>query len=272
MKLARTTTGKYNVEAVSKALDLLETFSGPEELGLNEICRRAAIGKTRAFRLLHTLAAHGYVERCADGSRYQLGAKLCERAAQVRRNIRELARPWMRRLHERFNETVNLGVLHQREVLYIDILETARPFRMTATIGSRMPAHRTAMGKAMLAHCNPRDPESAGGAPPVRLRPSARRALLAELEQARKCGFAVDDQENEPGVACVGAAILDAAGAAVAAISVSGPNYRILAGRKSIAREVMAACRQVSKGLGYQESAKKESGVRSLEKSGDLQR
>jgi DNA-binding IclR family transcriptional regulator len=252
MKLARTTTGKYNVEAVSKALDLLEVFSGPEGLALNEISQRAGISKTRAFRLLHTLAGRGYVDRCADGMRYQLGTKLFERAAQVRRDVKQLANPFMRKLHDQFNETVNLGVLNNGDVLYIDILESLRPFRMMATIGCRMPVHVTAMGKAILANMNEEDLKSSGFAPISRLRPAARQDLFHELELVRKRGFAIDNEENEPGVACVGAAILDAAGHPLAAMSISGPNYRILTAKKDLAVAVVAACHSISLSLGFQ--------------------
>jgi IclR family acetate operon transcriptional repressor len=256
MKLARTTTGKYSVEAVTKALDLLEAFSGGEELTLQELCERAAMNKTRAFRLLHTLAERGYVERCAESLRYQLGARLCERAAHVRGDIKQLAHPFMRRLHEHFNETVNLGVLHNDEVLYIDILETSRPFRVMARIGCHMPAHLTAMGKAMLAHLCSSEAEGSGNGLMAKLRPAARQALQRDLERARRCGFALDNEENERGVTCIGAAILDASGRPLAAMSISGPSHRIVSGKKTLVPAVVDACRSISRGLGWQEGNK----------------
>ena len=253
MKLARTTTGKYNVEAVTKALDLLDAFSGCEELTLQELCGRAAISKTRAFRLLHTLAERNYIERCAESLRYRLGTRLCERAAHVRGDIKQLAHPFMRRLHELFNETVNLGVLHHDEVIYIDILETLRPFRMVARIGCRMPAHLTAMGKAMLAHVCSSEADGSVNDLITKLRPAARQALERDLERARRRGYALDNEENERGVACIGAAILDASGQPVAAMSISGPNHRIVSGKKNLTPAVVDACRSISRSLGWQE-------------------
>jgi DNA-binding IclR family transcriptional regulator len=256
MKLARTTTGKYNVEAVTKALDLLDAFSGGEELTLQELCDRAAMNKTRAFRLLHTLAERGYVERCAESLRYQLGARLCERAAHARGDIKRLAHPFMRRLHEHFNETVNLGVLYNDEVLYIDILETSRPFRMMARIGCRMPAHLTAMGKAMLAHLWSSEVEGSRNDLMAKLQPAARQGLQLDLERARRCGFAFDNEENERGVACIGAAILDASDRPLAAMSISGPSHRIVSGKNNIVPAVVDACRSISRDLGWQEGNK----------------
>src|SRR5690349_14741757 len=80
MKLPRETNDKYVVEAVLKALDVLESFRDSEELQLSEISKRVSLNKSRAFRLLHTLCERGYVERGTDGHRYRLGIKLFEHA------------------------------------------------------------------------------------------------------------------------------------------------------------------------------------------------
>ena len=88
MKLPRETTDKYVVEAVLKALDVLESFRDSEELQLSEISKRVALNKSRAFRLLHTLCERGYVERGSDGHRYRLGLKLFEHASSLRRDVK----------------------------------------------------------------------------------------------------------------------------------------------------------------------------------------
>lgn len=255
MKVARTTTGKYVVEAVAKALDVLDVFETSETLTLNEISKRVALNKSRTFRLLHTLAERGYVERCADGTQYKLGLKLLERAAGIDRNLKQLARGRMLELQERFNETVNLGVLDDyKDVLFLDIVETSRPFRMTATVGCRIPTHRTALGKAMLALFDMDDPRSPNRVIVEKLGERCLRSLNRELEQIRQRGYAIDNEECEPGVGCLGAAIRDAHGVPVAAISVAGPVHRILSNEKKIASALLAACREVSGYLGYEGS------------------
>lgn len=147
MKIKRNIDGKYVVEAVDSALDLLEAFRDSEELSLAAICQRAGLSKSRTFRLLHTLAQRSYVERTSDGLRYRLGLKLFEHATHFRRDLKQIAQPFMRQLHERFNEAINLAVLHNGEVLYVDLLESSRPFRMAAMIGSRMPVPPLHWGK-----------------------------------------------------------------------------------------------------------------------------
>lgn len=255
MKLARTTTGKYAVEAVLKALDVLEVFDTSETLTLNEISRRVGMNKSRTFRLLHTLAGRGYVERCADGTQYKLGLKLLERAANIDRNLKQLARGHMLELRERFNETVNLGVLDDyRDVLFLDIVETSRPFRMTATVGSRIPSHRSAMGKAMLALFSGDGFTAPASMMTEKLGERPFRSLSRELQKIRERGYAIDKEECEPGVGCIGAAIRNAGGGPVAAISVAGPLQRILTGERKIASALLCACRQISGYLGYEAS------------------
>src|SRR3989449_9908899 len=139
MKVKRSTSNRYVVEAVDRALDLLEVFRDSEDLSLNELCKRAGQNKSRTFRLLHTLARRGYVERAADGQRFKLGLKLFEHATHFRRDVKQIAQPFMRQLHRQFNETINIAVIHNGEVLDIDLLGSSRPFRLVAMSGSRMP-------------------------------------------------------------------------------------------------------------------------------------
>jgi IclR family acetate operon transcriptional repressor len=172
----------------------------------------------------------------------------------MRRDIKHLARPFMRKIQEQFNETVNLSVLSGGEVLYIDILESSRPFRMAATVGCRMPAHLTAMGKAMLAYLPAEHPSSPEHALVSGLTRTQRQILERELTAVRRRGYAIDNEQNERGVACVGVAIFDSSGRPAAAMSVSGPAYRVLAAKKDIAQALAAACRSISKSLGFSDA------------------
>jgi IclR family acetate operon transcriptional repressor len=179
--------------------------------------------------------------------------KLLERASNVHRNVKDVARPVMLELQERFNETVNLSVLDDGgNVLYLDIAESSRPFRMTATVGCRMPAHITSMGKAMLAYMQIDDPASPGAPKIAGLPPKSARILYRELEVIRDQGYAIDREENEPGVGCIGGPIFDANGRPVAAMSISGPVHRILSRQNMVAEALLAACRAVSRKLGYE--------------------
>ncbi len=256
-KASQRTQDRYTVEAVVRALDLLEAFQGGEELTLTEIAERVGLNKSRVFRLLHSLAVRGYVERSTDGIRYTLGVKIIERAACVRRDLRQLALPFMQRLHTQFNETVNLAILDRGEVLYIEMLESSHPFRMAAAVGSRSPWHSTALGKAMVSYLPEEERRPLLQAERlVQLTERTltdRERLARELERVRRRGYAVDEGETEPGAACIGAPILNREGRPVAALSLSGPVERILVKRQEIAVALVAACQELSRRMGFRE-------------------
>jgi DNA-binding IclR family transcriptional regulator len=255
MKLPKSKEGRYVVEAVAKALDVLDAFRDSEELTLTEISRRVGLNVSRTFRLLHTLAEYGYVEHSADGNRYLLGFKLFERAACLRKDLRQIALPFMHKLLSRFNETVNLGVLNKGEILYIEMLESSQPFRMAAAVGTRSPVHSTALGKVILAYLP--QTQVKGLMASDRLVKLTERTITdpaklnMQLQAVRRRGYAIDDQETELGAACIGAPVFDSTGKPVAAISISGPVSRILGPqKKEIASALIAACSEISKRLG----------------------
>lgn len=251
MKLPKESDDKYVVEAVVKALDVLEVFQDGEELQLSEISKRVSLNKSRAFRLLYTLCERGYVERASDGHRYKLGLKLFEHASNLRRDLKQIAQNHMRKLQQRFNETVNLAVLHNGEVLYIDLLESSRPFRMSAMVGSRMPIANTSLGKALLAYAAEHDLDEVFDT----LTPSELRKMRAEMEIVKRRGYATDQEENEPGVACIGAPILNEGGVSIGAMSISGPSVRIQKQEREIGTALAATCRDISRQLGFAEPA-----------------
>jgi IclR family transcriptional regulator, KDG regulon repressor len=155
----------------------------------------------------------------------------------------------MRQAQLRFNETVNLAVLHNGEVLYIDLLESSRPFRMSAMVGSRMPISNTSLGKAMIAYASEHELDTVFDT----LTPNELRKLRAEMEIVRRRGYATDPEENEPGVACIGAPILNEAGVSVGALSISGPSTRIQKQEREIGTTLAGICREISRHMGFSE-------------------
>jgi IclR family transcriptional regulator, KDG regulon repressor len=246
---------KYTVEAVSKALDVLEVFHNSEELTLAEISERLGLNKSRVFRLLHTLVERGYVDRTVDSTRFVLGLKLLERSACVRTDLRTLCLPYMRLIHEQFNETVNLGILEQQQIIYIGTLESSRPVRMAEVVGSRSPLHSTALGKAIIAFLpeDQRDQLISGLRLPKLTENTITDAprLVKELQAVRRRGCAIDDRENDSDGFCIAAPIFDAMGRPAAAISVSGPTERIQENRKEISEMLVNTCNQISTRFGF---------------------
>lgn len=243
----RISNERYVVQAVDRALDVLEAFHGGEETSLNAISKRVGLNKSRTFRLLCTLSRRGYVERTPNGLGYTLGLKLFERAAHFRRDLKQSALPFMDRLRKEFNETVNLAVIHAGKLLYLNILESSQPFRMAAVVGSQMPIHTTSLGKSMMAYSHEDEFASLVKA----LAPNESRRLKKDLDAVRERGYACDREENEPGVSCIGAPIFDDTERPVAAISISGPTGRMTTQEREMGVALTGSCREISRQLGF---------------------
>lgn len=223
----------YIVKPVYKALQVLLCLEKARQpLTLTEICYRVRLPKTTVFRYLHTLRACGFVEHNADTDLYWLGLTSLKlgQAASSQLQVRAVALPYMQQLRDRFNETVNLGVLDGKEVVYIEMVESRHSLRLQARPGSRDWIHSTALGKTMLAFI-PREQWSFHLPERLESRTPQTITSLAQLERnladARSCGYAMDDQENETGARCVGAPIFDSNGSVHTAISISGPVSRL---------------------------------------------
>ncbi len=239
----------YSIAAVEKVLDILESLSREREpADLPGLSKRLGIPKPTLFRYLVTLEKRGYVRKRSD-NRYELGLRLLELSTSAldKMTLHEVALPYMRELQERFQETVNLAVLEGLEIVYIEILESPRAFRMSAHVGGRQYPHTSSLGKAILAYLPEEEVERiarATGLP--RQTPNticSLERLKEELALVRKQGYATDWEESEEGACCVGVPIFDRRGRAVAAISLSGPALRFSPAEVS---RMGAALREVS--------------------------
>ncbi len=242
----------YIVKPVAKALHVLE-FVAEEgrELTLTEIAFHVHQPKTTVFRYLQTLRAAGFISYDPKSDRYRTGIRLWAlNRAGGRNALCDTAIETMRRLRDRFNETVNLGEIEGKDIVYLEIVESRRSLRMEAKIGARDPIYTTALGKAILSGMEearwddhlPEVLESRLGAHTLN-----HSDFYKELRHAAKLGFAVDRSENEEGAFCVAAPILQPKGNVVAAISVSAPDSRITPGlERQIAEAAVGAATEIS--------------------------
>lgn len=249
---------RYAVPMVMKTLAVLETFrsAGPR-LSLAEVVRACQIPKASAYRILETLRYTGYVSRSEHGL-YRLNFKLLDVAGVVQQHsmLRQVAMPFLERLRQQTGETVNLGVLEGSEVVYADVLESTHNLRMVPRVGSAAPLHATALGKSIAAilPAGEVDIRARKG----RLRRYTSRTIVAdaafqeELARVRERGYAIDDQEEADGCMCIGAAIVDARGQALGAVSVSAPSNRCTPARISrIGRAVRDTAVAISERFGF---------------------
>ncbi|MGM0651967.1 MAG: IclR family transcriptional regulator [Bacillota bacterium] len=230
-----TRDGKY-VQSLERALNILEVMAEiSEPVTVTELANKVNLKTSTAHRLLTTLLYRGYVEQDKGSTRYRLGLKILEIANAVTSfsDIRSVARPYLEELVARCNETSNLTVLDENEIVYIDQIESHNYIivKMFAQVGNRGPVHCTASGKALLAYLPEEKLDQVLSVIDYKQYTSETitdpELLKKELIRVRKDQYAVDWGEMEENVRCIAAPIFDYAGKAVASIGVSGPSSRI---------------------------------------------
>jgi DNA-binding IclR family transcriptional regulator len=223
-------TGRTGTSVLERAFALLEVIGADgTSVGLAELARRSGLAKATAYRLANQLIELHVLERV--GEEYQLGLKLFELGSSVarQRELREAALPFMEDLYEATHETIHLGVLDDAEVLYIEKIAGRRGCTVPTTLGTRKPLYCTSLGKAILAYSTPQLVQAViqNGLPRrTSYTITDPRRLELELTHAVETGVAYDREEYELGITCVGSPLLNPAGRAWAAISVTGPTTR----------------------------------------------
>jgi DNA-binding IclR family transcriptional regulator len=258
-KMRETTPqGAYKIQALDRAFAILDLLGESETpLGLAQVATSLQMHKSTAHRFLMVLEKHRMVERTAGG-KFRLGLRLFDFGSRAieKFDLRERAQPHLRRLVNETEETAHLCILEGAHVVYIDKIEPARAVRMITRIGASNPVHCTSVGKAMLAFL----PEERLTEILSRLRferftnrtVTTVEALRAEIEKTRRRGYAVDDEEFEEGLRCIAVPILDAQRLPVAAVSVSGPSFRVTAQKlPSIANHLLQCVRSISVDMGF---------------------
>jgi DNA-binding IclR family transcriptional regulator len=227
----------YVIQTVTNALRVLEAFRDEAELGVTELSRRLGLHKNNVFRLLATLEDKGYVEQCNDSDRYRLGVRCLELGHAFGRGggLISQARDVIAALARETGETAHLGVLQEFEVVHL-VGEQADQLVLTRNrVGQRLPIHCTALGKVLLGCGEPvlRERFDRFGVSEGKLAARTpatitdRDKFFEHLRDVASQGFALDLQECEPGLCCAAAPVFAASGRPVAALSVSGPAFRL---------------------------------------------
>lgn len=253
-------------DSVSRLFQIIEFMARSSEwVSLRTMARELHINSASAFRALTSLKELGYVRQDTQDSRYQLTLKIAWVSAQVLENVqlRQVAHPFLQRLTSVTNETTHLAVLDGSEFVYIDKVDNTQAVRMRSRVGQRGLLHCTAAGKSMLAFL-----------PDTELKPLVRRLKFQpvtpntitdprkfreHLVAVRRQGYAMDDEENEVGIRCIGAPIFDHAGRISGAVSVSGWTITMTRERvPQLAPELLETGLRISQELGYRNDQIKE--------------
>jgi IclR family acetate operon transcriptional repressor len=248
------------IERVSLILEMVG--QNPQGMSIRDLSARLNLPKGTIHRLLSSLSYFGYIRQDPATRIYFLGLKLMDLNAQLSNQLdfRKVAEPILRDLAERTKQTAHMVIYDRNEVVYIEKIETQQPaggLKMASRVGSRNPVHSSAVGKVLLSY----GPEEAvevflqeKGLPRRTANTITDPALFREhMKIVRSQGYAIDDEENEQGIRCLGAPIIDGRGRPVAAISVSGPVFQMTIKfvQEVVKKEVIAAASEISRRLGY---------------------
>jgi IclR family transcriptional regulator, KDG regulon repressor len=250
------------IERTSLILDILGQSS--QGISIRDLSEKIDLPKGTTHRLVSSLTYFGYARQDSKTRNYFLGFKLVELGNLLlsQLDLRKEAEPFLRDLAERTKETVHMVFLDRGEIVYIDKVEldhNPSGLRMASRVGLRNPAHSSAVGKVLLSHLPDEELNlliKEKGLPKRTENTITDSIQLKEhLKLVRTQGCAVDDEENERGIRCIAAPILNETGKAVAAISISGPAFRVTKKvvQETLKKEVMETAYQISQRLGYRE-------------------
>lgn len=252
---------KEQVSSILRALQILECFMDNEtEWTLKALVDQLGLPTTTVFRQVSTLTDRRYLEQDPVRKSYRVGPRLMLLASSIlgQSDLRQVARPELERLSDTVQETINLSVLLEHDIFYLDKVETHRSIVCNTRVGSRAPAYATSCGKIMLADLSEARVDEycrwmADNACPLTENTiTDPERLREELVRARLDGYAMDNGEIEAGLICVAAPVCDMNRRVVAAVSVSGPDYRMQEDQEVMIREVRKTAGNISRLLGWQ--------------------
>lgn len=245
-----------SVSSVLKVFTILEALGEQSESGVSELSKRLKMSKATTYRFLQTMKSIGFVDQKGEADKYVLTLKLFELGsnAQEYKGLIELAQKEIKTVAERTNETVHLGVLHEKSVLYIHKEESSHHLEMHSRAGKRIPLYCSAMGKALLSHMHTNQVisllESTEYIRHTQNTHENGELLLKELKQVKKQKYAEDNEELESGLSCIAVPVCDSTGSAIAAISISLPIIRFNEeNRTMFVNSLLAAAANISSTL-----------------------
>jgi DNA-binding IclR family transcriptional regulator len=246
------------VQSVDRAITVLEILARRGEAGVSEVASEIDVHKSTAFRLLGALEGRGLVEQAEDRGKYRLGFGLIPLAGAVsdRLDVTRQGRAVCARLASEMGETINLAILQEHWAVNVDQALGPSTVSTHNWIGRLTPLHCTSSGKILLAHL-PAERRAALLAASGMEQLTPRTVTLAptldaELAKVRVAGYAVALEEYETGLNAVAAPVHDRSGAVIAALSVSGPAYRLDEDRlATLTPPLVRGAHEISRRMGW---------------------
>jgi DNA-binding IclR family transcriptional regulator len=247
------------VPAVGRALTVLELLTQSKKgFSISEVSRHLSLPKSSIHLILKTLEGRGYLQKNSQTGKYHFGLKLVSlsRTAIESLELREEAKPYLDSLMRKTGLTVHMAILERNEAVIIEKVQPLGLVQLATWIGRRMDVNCTAAGKALVAFLP--EEEFLGEIRSMVLPKHNHKTIVSvsklrqEFGRIRELGYALDDEEDEIGLRCIGAPVFDNTERVVAAISVSGTTVQISTARvQTFARIVKKTAAAISARLGY---------------------
>jgi DNA-binding IclR family transcriptional regulator len=249
----------YRSQVLDRTFQILDILAEDGQgQGVTELADKLGLHKSTTHRLIMVLESSRYVERDGATSKYRLGSRIIELglSALSRLDLYQIARPHLRELVAETGETAHIGVMRGGEIVSLVNWESTQALRTPSTIGTRHPSHCSSLGKAILAFSPPEELdrflEGRTLERYTRHTIASPELFRKETETIRRTGYAVDDEEREDGLRCIGAPVFGSSGDVVAAVSIAGPVFRITRDRTTaLAAAVMKTAGSISAALGF---------------------
>ena len=243
---------------IAKALDILELFLKQEkEIGISELADLTGFNVSTTHRIVSALVNRRYLKQQGKRGKYSLGLKFLEFYSALKKTlkIRDVAFPFIQKLHTISGESVNLAILESNCAVYIEHVESSQFLRTFAEVGNRVPLHCTGIGKVFLAYMSEEELSFLTTESLHRYTDNTItdfNELKKELLVVRREGVAVDNGEYDIGIRCVASPVRDMSGNVIAAISTSGPHTRLNAERlEELKTLIKSYGLEISRATGY---------------------
>lgn len=255
-----------SVQTIQRASTILRCFMESDaELGVTLLSQQTGIHKSTVSRFLSALRKEGFVEQNPETGKWRLGLGLLDLAGALleRMDLRKVTLIPLRNLAAQTQETINITVLDGNECVNIENISSPKSIQHAGRLGRRTPLHCTSTGKAFLAFLTTEERDVLLSSTLPQCTENSivdRRALEQALEHVREQGYAITHEEYEEGLSAVAAPIRDHTGQIVAAVSISGPSYRMEQNQiEKFIEPLKATAHDISTQLGYVQPKSKSS-------------
>lgn len=227
---------KYTIKSLVKSFTVLELISKEKKMSIKEIDDITKLGKTTIFRILNTFKEMNYIDQDKSDNKYFVTMKILELSKNISNKLplKDISRPFMEKLFDKCKETVNLGIIVGKDIIYLDKITTKEPLRIELEVGRKVPIYCSALGKSMLAFNDSLDISNINYEKFTSTTIANDQELKIQLNKIKEEGYAFDDEEYIYHLKCIAVPILNINNKAIASISIATPSIRLDENKKKL--------------------------------------